>query len=178
MKPKLIALIAGIALSVPVWGADIPRPASELTIKLTAGKTRQLSEYKGKVVALEFLLTTCSHCQSSSKKLNKLQHEYGPKGFQAIGIAINPMSHMLVPDYINDYQLTFPVGHDVPETAHSFLQHPATMRLLMPQLVLIDRAGNIRAQHTGDLEEPKMRAEIEQLLNEPQPAAQKTVSKK
>ena len=177
MNSKLFALIAGISLGVPAGSADIPRAAPELTLKLTAGKTLQLDEYKGKVVALEFLLTTCSHCQSSSRKLNKLQQEYGSRGFQALGIAVNPMSHILVPDYVRDYQLIFPVGHEVPETAHRFLQHPATERLLMPQLVLIDRAGNIRAQHTGDLEEPKMRAEIEQLLNEP-PPAQTTAAKK
>lgn len=178
MTSKLIALIAGISLALPVAGSDLPRPAPDLTVKLTGGKTVRLSDYKGKVIALEFLLTTCSHCQSSSRKLNGLQQEYGSKGFQAIGIAVNPMSHMLVPDYIKDFQLNFPVGHDVPETAHSFLQQPTTMRLLMPQLVLIDRAGNIRTQHTGDLEESKMRTEIEQLLMEPEPASRKTAAKK
>ena len=91
---------------------------------------------------------------------------------------MNPMSHMLVPDYVKDYQLIFPVGYDVPETAQSFLQHPATLRLLMPQLVLIDRSGNIRLQHTGDLEESQMRSEIEKLLNEPQPGTRKTAAKK
>lgn len=172
-----LVLIAGISLGVPVWAANIPRPAPDLTIKLTGGKTAQLSEYKGKVVALEFLLTTCSHCQSSSRKLNRLQQEYGSKDFQAVGVAVNPMSHMLVPDYVKDFQLTFPVGYDVPETAHSFLEHPTTLRLLMPQLVLIDRAGKIRFQHTGDLEESQMRSEIEKLLKEPNPSTRKTAAK-
>jgi peroxiredoxin len=178
MNSKLLSLAIGLSLSMPAWGADIPRPAPDLTIKLTGGKTAQLKEYRGKVIALEFLLTTCSHCQSSSRKLNKLQQELGPKGFQAVGVAVNPMSHMLVPDYVKDYQLIFPVGYDVPETAQSFLQHPATLRLLMPQLVLIDRSGNIRFQHTGDLEESQMRSEIEKLLNEPQPGTRKTAAKK
>jgi peroxiredoxin len=178
MKSKLLFLIPAIFLCVQVEAANIPRPAPDLTIKLTGGKTAQLSDYKGKVIALEFLLTTCSHCQSSSKKLSRLQQEYGLANFQAVGVAVNPMSHMLVPDYLKDFQLTFPVGYDVPETAHTFLEHPTTLRLLMPQLVLIDRAGNIRFQHTGDLEESQMRSEIEKLLKEPQPSTPKAAAKK
>ena len=36
-------------------------------------------------VAVEFLLTGCSHCQDASRTLAKLTKEYGPKGFQPVG---------------------------------------------------------------------------------------------
>lgn len=171
MKTLAISTFVGLALSVAAWGAEIPRPAPDLAIKLPDGSNLHLSQYKGKVVALEFLLTTCPHCQRSSKALNKLQQEYGAKGFQVLGVAINPMSNMLVPDYVKQFQLTFPIGYDVPETANNFLQIPVMYRMLMPQVAFIDRTGTIRAQYSGDdqfflNEDVNMRAKVEELLNE------------
>jgi peroxiredoxin len=154
--------------------AQIPRQAPDLPIKLPNGQVLKLSQYRGKVVALEFLLTTCSHCQRASQVLNKLQKELGNKGFQALGVAINPMANMLVPDYVKEFQLEFPVGSDTHETANDFLQHSVMFRMLMPQLVLIDRDGVIRAQYAGDdpffkagEDEKNLRAKLEELVNSP-----------
>src|SRR5688500_15979157 len=171
MKLKLLALLGGIVSIPSVWGNNTPRPAPELTIKLPGGATQQLSQYKGKVVALEFLLTTCGHCQRTSKALAKMQQEYGSRGFQVIGVAINPMAHMAVPDFVKQFQINFPVGYDVPDTANSFLQHPIMIRMLMPQVVFIDRTGVIRGQFGGENvffqnEEKNMRTQIEELLND------------
>jgi peroxiredoxin len=183
MRTLAIATILAAALAVGASGADLPRPAPELTIKLPGGSNLQLSQYRGKVVALEFLLTTCPHCQRSSKALNKLQQEYAARGFQVLGVAINPMSNMLVPDYVKQFQLTFPVGYDVPETANNFLQIPVMYRMLMPQVAFIDRNGTIRAQYSGDdpffqNEDANMRAKIEELLKESPAAKQAAPAKK
>ena len=187
MKRKLMALAGGLILTLPGWGNNVPRPAPDLKIKIPGGATQQLSQYKGKVVALEFLLTTCSHCQKTSQVLSKIQQEYGPKGLQVIGIAINPMAQMAVPDFIKQFQLNFPVGYDEPDVANGFLQHPIMIRMLMPQLAFIDRAGIIRAQYGGDQpffqdQEKNIRAKVEELLNEKPAAAKgappKTVAKK
>ena len=71
-------------------GAEVPRQSPEYALTLPGGQQELLSKYKGKVVVLEFLFTTCPHCQKSATIFSKLQQEYGPKGFQALGVAINP----------------------------------------------------------------------------------------
>jgi cytochrome oxidase Cu insertion factor (SCO1/SenC/PrrC family) len=76
-------LLSGFALA----GAEIPRQAPEYAFTLPGGKQDLLSNYKGKVIALEFLFTTCPHCQTSARTLSKLQGEFGAKGFQALGVA-------------------------------------------------------------------------------------------
>jgi hypothetical protein len=131
-----------------------------------------LSQHRGKVVALEFLLTTCPHCQTCSSLMNKLYQEYGARGFQPLGVAFNPMAGMLVPDYVKSLGLTFPVGWSERDPVQNYLQHPAMERMMVPQLVFIDRKGMIRAQFSGDSEffkdeEKNMRAQIEALLKEP-----------
>lgn len=166
--PQLFAAI-GFAAALVLQGADIPRPAPNMTFKMPQGGVIDLTQYRGKIVALEFLITTCPHCQKCSQILQKMQDEYGPKGFQAVGVATNEMAHMLVPDYVKNFNLRFPVGFAPREQAHEFLQHPMMLIMYVPQLVFIDRKGVIRSQHQGGSdffkdEEKNIRATIEDML--------------
>ncbi len=172
------ALLVLAIVAAPLHSAEIPRPAPELAWRAANGLELRLDQYRGKIVAIEFLLTTCPHCQRCSRIMQKLLEEYGPRGFQPLGIAINEMSHLLVEDYIKDLRLAFPVGFAARETALEFLQHSPILRLLMPQLVFIDRKGVIRAQYAGDDkffldEEKNMRAQLELLLKEAHRAAER-----
>ena len=186
LKRRLVTAMLGLGVSLPLLtGAEIPRPAPEFVIKLVNGQQLLLSKYRGKVVALEFLLTTCPHCKTCSSLMNKLYQEYGSKGFQPLAVAFNPMAGMFVPDYIKELQLDFPVGLSEREPVLSFLQHSVLVRMLVPQIVFIDRNGVIRAQHAGDSpffndEEKNMRAQVEELLKEPAPrkASSRTKSRK
>ena len=60
-------LIAGLLLSgLALMGAEVPRQSPEYALTLPGGQQELLSKYKGKVVAMEFLFTTCPHCQKSA----------------------------------------------------------------------------------------------------------------
>ncbi len=151
---------------------------------LTDGKTLLLSQFKGKVILVEFLLTTCPHCQRASQIAQGLYKELGPKGFQPVGIAINDMAKMLVPDYVKNFQLTYPVGFSLRDPVYNYLEHSPMMQLMMPTLVFIDRKFQIRGQHMGGTEffnneEKNMRAQVELLLAEgsaARPASKKKAS--
>ncbi len=166
-----LGLGAVCAIAAPNGGA-VPRPAPEYVIKLTTGQQILLSSYRGKVVALLFVMTSCPHCQTTCQLMGKLAKEYGPKGFQPVAVAFNDMSMMLVPDFIKQNRLDFPVGYDSRDPVFNFIERSPTLRSYVPMLVFIDRNGTIRAQHLGDddfftKQEPNMRAMIERLLNEP-----------
>ena len=166
--PHILATI-GLTAALALQGADLPRPAPNMTFTMPAGGVIDLAQYRGKIVALEFLSTTCPHCQKCSQILQKMQDEYGAKGFQALGVATNPMSHMLVPDYVKNFALRFPVGFGPTEQAHEFLQHPVMLIMYVPQLVFIDRKGVIRSQFAGGSdffkeEEKNVRGKIEEML--------------
>jgi thiol-disulfide isomerase/thioredoxin len=143
----------------------------------------KLSQYKGKVIALEFILTYCSHCQRASRTSDIIYREYGPKGFQVIAAAINPGGDTVA--YARDLNLTFPVGSVSQETCTTFMQHPAMLRLLMPQMAFIDRNFKVAAQYSGDApffgetEEKNMRELLDKLLKPAgAPAPTKKASKK
>ena len=163
----LIALFAST-----LTAAEIPRPSPEFSIALNNGKQILLSQYRGKVVALVFILTYCPHCQQTVQVLTRLENEYGPRGFQVLASAIEDMASMAVPDFVKRYQPSFPVGFNNRDQVLEYLQHPPMFKLLMPQLVFVDRQGIIRAQYAGDDpffgadQEKNLREKIESLLKE------------
>lgn len=169
-------------MAVVSYCIDLPRKAPEFTAALSQGKALKFSDYPGKVVCVEFLFTTCSHCQEASRLTTRLQNEYGPKGLQTIGVAFNDMANMLVPDFIRDFKVGYPVGWSAREPVNAFLQNNPEYALHVPQIVLIDRQGMIRFQSKaqGDsitATETFLRKNIEMLLSGPAPRTRRAVRK-
>lgn len=157
--------------TLPAWAAKVPRPSPEFVITMPDDTTQLLSKHKGKIILLEFLLTTCPHCQRCSQVVEKVYKDYGPKGFQPLGVAINDMAKLLVPDFKKNGNLTWPVGFSPRDPVYAYLEHPSVQQLYMPTLVFIDRKFQIRAQYMGtepffNAEEKNMREMIEMLMKE------------
>ncbi|MBM3775867.1 MAG: TlpA family protein disulfide reductase [Acidobacteria bacterium] len=171
-RAPLALAVAAALLAVNAGAAQIPRPSPEFAVQMVDGRQELLSKHRGKVVALAFLLTYCSHCQQTTKILSKLQNEYGPRGFQVLGSATEEMAVLAVPEFIKQFQPAFPVGFNQRNAVMEYLQHPPMYRMMMPQVVFVDRQGVIRAQHSGDDpffnadQEKNIRSLVELLLAE------------
>jgi thiol-disulfide isomerase/thioredoxin len=158
MRMKMFAAFAAAAATAVLTVSalamgPVPRPAPNLDFLDANGSHRMLSSYRGKVVVIQFLLTTCPHCQAMSMMLSKMQAELGPRGFQALGVAYNAMEDPKVPpgpavrDYASKYaNNVFPVGYDAHEPILAFLGDSVLDRLGFPQVVVVDKKGVIRAQ--------------------------------
>lgn len=175
MKTRLIASAGLLALAISSAAMpQLPRKSPEFTIVEPSGKQTLLSSYKGNVVVLGFVHTTCVHCQAFSMVLNKLQKELGPQGFQAIDVAWNDGAIALVNDFVKSFRIDFPVGYSTWDPIMSYLGFSVMDRPVVPLVVVIDRKGMIRAESPpgGDpnlQDEAKLRALIESMLKEPKP---------
>ncbi len=144
--PALV--LVGLLTSATAFaGGPIPRPAPDLSWTGSDGKKLSLAQFKGKVVALEIMSTTCSHCQDCAVILQKLTAEFGAKGFQAVAMSINDDANL--PQFIKQFNISFPVGKGTRESALMALQHSVMSQFYFPGLLLIDRNGVIQAQYTG-----------------------------
>jgi peroxiredoxin len=153
----LILTLAASALAVPP--TVVPRKAPEFTIHEPSGKTTLLSSFKGKVVLIEFLFVRSQHCLRVVQTMNKLNKELGARGFQSIAIAFGPNSDGAVITHLVDYfKLTYPVGYTSADKVDSFLGREGNEILKIPQMVVIDRSGMIRAM-SGTKGDPKLEAE-------------------
>ncbi len=180
---KVWAPIAAVALalaasafgqdtSTPPKAPDTPRKAPELAFTVPGQGQKLLSQYRGKVVALEFIWTTCPHCQAWSKIMTKFQQEMGPEGFQAVDIAINDNADLLVENFAKEFQVNFPVGWTMKEQMMSFMGYSSAY-YVVPQMALIDRKGFIRYQtperESGDwdklMKEDVVRQHVKELLS-------------
>ena len=171
------ALLAGCVCYGQTSGL---RKAPELAFNLPGQGQVLLSHYRGKVVALEFILTTCPHCQAASKTMTKFQDEYGPRGFQALDVAINGLDENRTPDqadtlvktFQTNFQVGFPVGWIARDQMMSFMGFSLADRMVVPQLVLIDRKGYIHYQTPANnneewtkiMNDDAVRQHIEELL--------------
>jgi peroxiredoxin len=167
------ALIIGTLLlaSGSLWAATIPRQSPDFTIQMTDGKQVKVSDYRGKVLCLTFILTTCPHCQKTTQLWDNIYPELAPKGLAVVEAALNENPN--ISSFISQFKVPFPVGTAGVMSALDYIQWPKDKRPLVPFLVFIDRNGVIRAQYTGvdeaffdNQQEQHMREEAQKLLNE------------
>ncbi len=167
------ALIIGTLLlaSGSLWAATIPRQSPDFTIQMTDGKQVKVSDYRGKVLCLTFILTTCPHCQKTTQLWDNIYPELAPKGLAVVEAALNENPN--ISSFISQFKVPFPVGTAGVMSALDYIQWPKDKRPLVPFVVFIDRNGVIRAQYTGvdeaffdNQQEQHMREEAQKLLNE------------
>lgn len=169
-----IELSAAGSLALPLLAQEpkLPRRAMPLEVALPDGAKLNTSKFAGKVCVVEFLFTTCSHCQEASRHISMLNREYGPRGFQPIGAAFNEGAMMLVPAFIKDFNVNYPVGVVSREKVLEYLALSPVTRLTVPLVAFLDRKGNVRYQSNPAgpevlHSEQRMRQIIEELLKEP-----------
>ena len=173
-------LLSGLASTLALQGASpVPRPSKEFTIILPSGEQKLLSSYRGKVVMMAAMFTTCPHCQALSKIITKLQGELGSRGFQAVGVAFNdevntpnPSANAKVTsNFISEFGVGFTMGYAPRPSVMSYLGLSDVERWVVPQVAIIDRKGVVRAQSaaggTADLQtETYLRKYLGELLDE------------
>jgi len=175
MKTILAVLAASVLMGISLFAADAGnlRKAPDFTFTLPGKGPVQLSQYRGKVVALEFIHTTCPHCQAASKVMTKFQEEFGARGLQVIDVAINPNADLLVENFVKDFKVGFPVGWATQQEMYAFMAFDPKNSYVIPQLALIDRKGIIHYQTPAKeddswdklMAEDAIRAHIEELLS-------------
>ena len=180
MRIATLLLPLGLALGISAQaGAPVPRPSKEFTVATPQGQQILVSSLKGKVCVVQFLFTWCPHCQAFSQMLTQLNTEYGPRGFQALGVAFDDDDgKMPLKDKVTGYTKQyagFPVGVSSRTPVLSYLGISELERIGVPQIVVIDRKGVIREQSPstggGPLGDPAhLKPLIEGLLAEGAPS--------
>ena len=148
-RAPLLAVLSLFA----VQAGPVPRPSPELTVDLVGpGATGKLnlSSFKGKrTVLLWFFSPTCPHCQKFTKVASEVQREYAARGVQVIGVAFDSESK-LVPDFIRDYKVNYPMGYTTRDAIYAYVQHSMMLRFLVPRVIMIDTSGVIQVEHSGE----------------------------
>ena len=192
MKKSLLVIIAVVAVIAATYLADratrqprkgmlsvssanfagkpnaAGKPAPELTLKDLGGKDLSLSQYKGKVVLVNFWATWCEPCQVEIPWLIEMQQKYSAQGFTVLGIAMDEEGASVVTPWVNKErfdvngtksQMNYPIviGNDAAADKFGGL-------LGYPTSVLVTRDGKIVKRITGIISPEEISKSIESQL--------------
>ena len=91
-------------------GPSMVAPA--FTLPNLAGGESALSDYKGKVVFLNFWATWCKPCEEEMPSMQLLYEELGGSSFEIVAVSIDSEKVDVVEKFVKEYGITFTVLHD------------------------------------------------------------------
>jgi peroxiredoxin len=168
-----LALAAGSAGATLVHAAaKLPRPAPDLVVTLNSGQLVKLSGFKGKIVLVELLLTTCPHCVRCAQVMQQMLGEFGQESIAAMGGAINEGARADLIRFQLSSGVKFPIGVSDREFAYDKMIMAEKPPVYFPQLFVVDRKGMIRHHYHGSDdffmdEEKNLRGILAKLVKEP-----------
>jgi peroxiredoxin len=145
----LMAILFLLTGATSGWAAG---SASDFNLKAVQdGKEYSLSQFKGKVVLVNFFTFFCGPCREEMPHLSQIYQELKGQGFQALGIGLSSTPDQLK-QIVTQLNLAYPVleGNDAVSKAYGGVE-------LVPLTFIIDKQGNIAhkvlgARSKGDFE--------------------------
>ncbi len=160
---SLAALSAGI---VAQQQKNVPNPFGnnalpEIILPDLSGRQRNISEWQGKVMIINFWATWCPPCLKEIPEFVELQHELGDKGLQFIGIAIEEKAP--VEEFMNSTKINYPILI-AKDTGVAISVKLGNIIQAVPYSVVIDRKGNIVHSHPGEFSKQQILGIVTPLL--------------
>jgi len=140
--------------------AELNAAAPDFTLRDLSGRNVSLSDYKGKVVLLEFWATWCPPCKAEMPSMNTLYKEIRAKGFEIVAVStdnsLSPIKEFLAKSRV-DFIVLFDEKKAVSREYKVFS---------MPTTFLIDRKGFIVEKYYGEYDwtDPEVKKQINKLL--------------
>ena len=167
----LVVIILVVAPGLPgiAWAGDpfaelsLIRPiaATDFTVPQLTSQQLRLSDFKGRVVFLNFWATWCVPCREEMPVMERLYQRYRDRGLTILAVSVDTGGPATVAAFVKMLRLTYPIGLDPKmEVANQY-----RVRVL-PSSFLIDRQRNVAGIAVGprDWDSPAARAVVETLL--------------
>ena len=124
-------------------GQLIGNVAPDFELPTLDGKNLKLSDFRGKAVLLNFWATYCGPCKIEMPWFVELQKEYGPQGFQIVGVANDDASTEDIAKFAKEMGINYPIliGKDSVSDSYNISVLPTTF--------FLDRDGKLIAREFG-----------------------------
>jgi len=155
---KRILLMMGILLiiSCSIAGNRGGKKAPDFSLRSIDGKNVKLSDYKGKILILNFFATWCPPCKKEIPDFVKFYKEYKNKGIEIVGVAVGSKEKN-VKELIKKFNIKYPVAMSDGKIEKLF----GGIRFV-PTTFIIDGKGNIIKKRVGMMGEGELKKIVEE----------------
>jgi peroxiredoxin len=134
----------------------------QLSLKDMDGKAHSLSDYRGKIVVLNFWATWCVPCKEEIPFFVEAQRKYGQHNVVILAASLDDnKTKKYIPKFVRSYKMEFPVLLDA--TAASTAQFG--LGDMVPSTIFLDAEGNLAGKIEGQVRKKALLNRIEQLLS-------------
>jgi peroxiredoxin len=140
------------------------KPAANFTLRDANGATVKLSDYRGKVVLLNFWATWCGPCTLEIPWFIEFEQQYKTQGFAVVGVSMDEDGWNAIKPYMTAHKMNYRVllGDDSVSQLYGGVDS-------LPTTFIIDREGRVAfPPHIGLAGKNEYLKEIQSLLNEQQ----------
>jgi len=118
--------------------------APDFDLQTLDGKSLKLSDLRGKAVLLNFWATYCGPCKIEMPWFVELQKEYGPQGFQILGVAMDDAGTEDIAKFAKELGVNYPIliGKDSVADSYGGVS-------VLPTTFFVDRDGKLIAREFG-----------------------------
>ncbi len=138
------------------------RAAPDFALKDSTGKTVKLSDFRGKVVLLNFWATWCGPCKMEVPWFMEFEQKHKDQGLVILGVAMDDDGWDVVKPYLERYRVNYRVVMGTPEVADLYGGVES-----LPTTFLLDREGRVARTHIGLVSKKDYQDDIDQLLGVP-----------
>ena len=138
----------------------IGQPRPEFAMLDLDGKLRNIKEWDGQVVLLNFWATWCPPCMREIPGFIEVQHELSGQGFQVLGVAVD--NEDAVREFAGANHVNYPLlpgETDAIELGGKY----GNQYGVLPYSVIIDKNGNVSNTITGELGKTRLKSMLKQL---------------
>ncbi|PWU09976.1 MAG: peptide-methionine (R)-S-oxide reductase [Verrucomicrobia bacterium] len=154
-------LLAIVALCSSIFSIDKVQgeTAPGWTLQDLDGKAVSLSDFKNKVLILDFWATWCPPCREEIPHFVELQKKFGSSDFAIVGISLDQQGPGVVRNFVREFGINYPIVMGNQETAAQYGNIQA-----LPTTIVLDRQQNIVAKYVGFTEPSIIENKVKSLL--------------